>query len=51
MENAIVSMGDSIKNCSYCFFGGLADILGLSEQERRSMIPSLYEDFIFSRAK
>ena len=23
-ENAIVSMGDSIKNCSYCFFGGLS---------------------------
>lgn len=50
MENAIVSMGDSIKNCSYCFFGGLADVLGLSEDERCSTIPSLYEDFIFSRA-
>ncbi len=50
MENAIVSMGDSIKNCSYCFFGGLADVLGLSEDEQCSTIPSLYEDFIFSRA-
>lgn len=29
-ENAIVSMGDSVRNCSYCFFGGLADLLGLS---------------------
>lgn len=49
-ENAIVSMGDSIKNCSYCFFGGLADYLGLQEGERRTTIPSLYEDFIFNRA-
>lgn len=49
-ENAIVSMGDSIRNCSYCFFGGLADVLGLSDDERRPVIPSLYEDFIFSRA-
>lgn len=49
-ENAIVSMGDSIRNCSYCFFGGLADYLGLSEVERRATIPSLYEDFIFNRA-
>lgn len=49
-ENAIVSMGDSIKNCSYCFFGGLADVLGLSAGERCSIIPSLYEEFIFNRA-
>lgn len=50
VENAIVSMGDSIRNCSYCFFGGLADVLGLSDDERMPVIPSLYEDFIFSRA-
>ena len=49
-ENAIVSIGDSIRNCSYCFFGGLADLLGLSDGERCSTIPSLYEEFIFSRA-
>lgn len=49
-ENAIVSMGDSIRNCSYCFFGGLADLLGLSDEERSPTIPSLYEEFIFSRA-
>lgn len=49
-ENAIVSMGDSIRNCSYCFFGGLADLLGLSEKERCTTIPSLYEEFIFTRA-
>ena len=49
-ENAIVSMGDSIKNCSYCFFGGLANLLGLSDEERCPTIPSLYEEFIFSRA-
>lgn len=49
-ENAIVSMGDSISNCSYCFFGGLADLLGLSDEERCATIPSLYEEFIFSRA-
>lgn len=49
-ENAIVSMGDSIGNCSYCFFGGLADLLGLSEKELCTTIPSLYEAFIFNRA-
>lgn len=49
-ENAIVSMGDSIRNCSYCFFGGLADVLGLSAGERCPTIPSLYEEFIFNRA-
>lgn len=49
-ENAIVSMGDSIRNCSYCFFGGLADFLGLPVKDRLASIPSLYEDFIFSRA-
>ena len=49
-ENAIVSMGDSVRNCSYCFFGGLADLLGLSDEERCPTIPSLYEEFIFSRA-
>lgn len=48
-ENAIVSMGDSIRNCSYCFFGGLADLLGLTDGERCAIIPSLYEDFIFNR--
>lgn len=48
-ENAIVSMGDSIRNCSYCYFGGLADIIGLPASERRATIPSLYEDFIFNR--
>ncbi|MDO4320218.1 MAG: LuxR C-terminal-related transcriptional regulator [Bacteroidales bacterium] len=50
VENAIVSMGDSIRNCSYCFFGGLANLLGLSDEERCPTIPSLYEEFIFSRA-
>lgn len=49
-ENAIVSMGDSIRNCSYCFFGGVADVLGLSDEERCPVIPSLYEEFIFNRA-
>ncbi|MBO5025261.1 MAG: response regulator transcription factor [Bacteroidaceae bacterium] len=49
-ENAIVSMGNSIENCSYCFYGGLADVLGLSLEERKAVIPSLYEDFVFSRA-
>ena len=49
-ENAIVSMGDFVRNCSYCFFGGLADLLGLSDEERCPTIPSLYEEFIFSRA-
>ena len=46
-ENAIVSMGDSVRNCSYCFFGGLADLLGLSDEERCPTIPSLYEEFIY----
>lgn len=49
-ENAIVSMGDNKLNCSYCYFGGLADQLGLSTEERQDVIPSLYEGFIFNRA-
>jgi len=49
-ENAIVSMGDNKLNCSYCYFGGLADELGLTVEERQDIIPSLYEDFIFNRA-
>lgn len=49
-ENAIVSMGDNKLNCSYCYFGGLADELGLTAEERLDIIPSLYESFIFDRA-
>lgn len=49
-ENAIVSMGDNKLNCSYCYYGGLADVLGLPIEERQNSIPSLYEDFIFHRA-
>ena len=49
-ENAIVSMGNNIQNCSYCYFGGLADILGLKQEERQPVIHSLYEEFIFGRA-
>lgn len=49
-ENAVVSMGDNKLNCSYCYFGGLADELGLTDDERKDVIPSLYEDFIFNRA-
>ena len=49
-ENAIVSMGDNKLNCSYCYFGGLADELGLTAEERLDVIPSLYEGFIFNRA-
>lgn len=49
-ENAIVSMGDNIRGCSYCYFGALADVLGLSQDERLPEIPSLYEEFIFKRA-
>ena len=49
-ENAIVSMGDNKLNCSYCYFGGLADELGLTAEERQDVIPSLYEGFIFHRA-
>lgn len=49
-ENAIVSMGDNKLNCSYCYFGGLADELGMTSDERQDVIPTLYEDFIFNRA-
>ena len=49
-ENAIVSMGDNKLNCSYCYFGGLADEMGLTDEERMDIIPSLYESFIFERA-
>ena len=48
-ENAVVSMGDNRRNCSYCYFGGVADILGISQEERISLLPSLYEHLIFNR--
>lgn len=48
-ENAVVSMGDNHRNCSYCYFGGVADILGIPQEKRISLLPSLYEDFIFDR--
>lgn len=50
MENAIVSMGDNKLKCSYCYFGGLADELGIKAEERMEVLPSLYEGFIFYRA-
>ena len=40
-ENAIVSMGDNKLNCSYCYFGGLADVLGLAAEERQDVILTL----------
>ena len=49
-ENAIVSMGNNIENCSYCFFGGLADTLSIPKEERQPIITSLYEEFVFGRA-
>ena len=49
-ENAIVSMGNNIENCSYCYFGGLADVLGIPMKERKDTIFSLYEEFVFGRA-
>ena len=48
-ENAVVSMGDNRRNCSYCYFGGVADVLGISPEERVNQLPSLYENFIFDR--
>lgn len=48
-ENAVVSMGDNRRNCSYCYFGGMADVLGIPQEERLSLLPSLYEHFIFDR--
>lgn len=41
-ENAIVSMGNNIENCSYCYFGGLADVLGIPIEEQKETISSLY---------
>lgn len=49
VENAVVSMGDNRRNCSYCYFGGVADVLGISQEERVCQLPSLYENFIFDR--
>ena len=49
-ENAIVSMGDNMANRSYCYFGGLADVLGIPMEERKDTISSLYEEFVFGRA-
>ena len=48
-ENAVVSMGDNRRGCSYCYFGGLADVLGITEEERTPELPTLYESFIFDR--
>ena len=49
-ENAVVSMGDNRRNCSYCSSEvAVADVLGISQQERVSLLPSLYENFIFDR--
>ena len=48
-ENAVVSMGDNRRNCSYYYFGGMADVLGIPQEERLSLLPSLYEHFIFDR--
>jgi len=48
-ENAIVSMGDNMENRSYCYFGGLADVLGIPMEERKDTISSLYEEFVFGR--
>ena len=48
-ENAVVSMGDNRRNCSYCYFGGVATVLGILPEERVSLLPSLYENFIFDR--
>lgn len=39
-ENAIVSMGNNIENCSYCYFGGLADVLGIPIEEQKETISS-----------
>ena len=50
-ENAVVSMGDNRRGCSYCYFGGLADVLGIAAEERSPEIPSLYESFIFDRCQ
>ena len=49
-ENAIVSMGNNIENCSYCYFGGLTDVLNIPMEERKDTIYSLYEEFVFGRA-
>ena len=48
-EGAICVLGDSRYNHSYCYYGNFADHLGLPEEERLDIIPSLYEDFLFSR--
>ncbi len=49
-ENAIVSMGNNMDDCSYCYFGGLADVLGITQEERKPVLPGLYEEFVFRRA-
>lgn len=48
-ENAIVSMGNNMENCSYCYFGELADVLDIPMEERKNTIYSLYEEFVFGR--
>lgn len=48
-ENAVVSMGDNRRNSSYCYFGGVADMMGILPEERVSLLLSLYENFIFDR--
>lgn len=48
-EGAISVLGDSSNNRSFCYYGYLADRLGLPADERLDIIPSLYEDFLFRR--
>lgn len=35
MKNAIVVMGDTANNRSFCFFGGLADLLDIPLEQRQ----------------
>lgn len=48
-EGAISVLGDSSHKRSFCYYGHMANRLGLSVEERLPIIPSLYEEFLFSR--
>lgn len=48
-EGAISVLGDSYNNRSFCYYGHLANRIGLPTDQRPDIIPSLYEDFLYSR--
>lgn len=49
LENAIAVLSDLKTNCSYIYYGGVSAALGLAETGSMKVIPSIWEEDIFSR--